>query len=227
METFRCEGVILQALNFQDYDRIVTVFSLEEGLIKLIIKGANRSSQRSSNYTNPFTRAEFVYSKGKSEIYKNVELSLINQHLHLRQSLQTLEAASDIAQAVLKSQLLHTPAPDLYKLLVWCLEKMPLMIDPYLLAACFRLKLLRHDGLLNISATCASCAEPLEIYYLAAGETFCSAHVPSQGVRLNSEELVQVFHLAHFGSLSEISAQKIPPPLREKVACLFQDLISQ
>lgn len=225
MQIFRTEGIILQTLNFQDYDQILSVFSYDEGLIKLIVKGANRSKQRSGINTTPLSCAEFVYTKGRSEIFKCSEISTINQHLKLRESLPSLDAACDIVQAILLSQFPQTESPDLYRLLRWCLEKIPSMRDPYVMASSFRLKLLLHDGLFNLNDTCTTCSETVQSIYIATGETFCKAHAPSYSLQFQADEVAFIDRLLHFAVLSDISNCTISDELREKVMNLFRELV--
>ena len=104
MEVYRTEGIVLQSLNFQDYDRILTVFTRNEGIIKLIVKGANRVKQRGGVVTAPLTHLEILYAKSRGELLKCSSLTLINANLDLRKNLSTLEAACEMTQAILSSQ---------------------------------------------------------------------------------------------------------------------------
>lgn len=219
MNTYRCEGIILQTLNFQDYDRILTVFSFEEGLIKLIVKGANRVGQQYNACATPFTRAEFVYSKGKSELLKCREISILQQNLALRNRLAALEAACDMAHAILASQEHHNPAPDLYRLFSSYLEKTAHFPDPYTLAASFRLKILRHDGLFGLTPACSTCSLPLTAHRAYMGESYCAQHAPSNSILFTEEEINSILLLTYctlFSQIEEISgtnlwSEKITP----------------
>lgn len=149
IKTHKTEGIVLHTLPFREYDQILTVFTEQEGTIKFIVKGAYRSQLGKGNSTAPLTQAEFVYSKGKSELYKCVDTSVICQHLHLRENLHLLQSACDMLQAVTESQLLHQPAPLLYRLLLIYLIKLPQVQDPFAVSSSFRLKILRLEGVFN------------------------------------------------------------------------------
>lgn len=145
MESYRSEGVVLHALPFRDFDQILTIFSKDEGIVKLMVKKASA--------TTPMSQIEFVYTKGRSEILKCQEVSVLNLHLNVRKSLPHLEAACDLLRAIQASQWAGRPAPDLYKLFVIYLNKIPNASNPYIYAASFRLKILKHEGLLNENIT--------------------------------------------------------------------------
>lgn len=223
MDTQRTEGIILQAINFQDYDQILTVFSREEGMLKFIFKGANSPKRTKGAVTSPLTRAEFVYTKGKGDLYNCREVSIINQYLSLRQNLTYLEAACDLVLTLQKTQLTHKPAPDLYALLVSYLEKIPVTKDPRVLSASFRLKLLRHEGLYGFEEGCTACQTPLSTFYIARGETFCKMHAPPKAIVFDKEEAAIITHLAFSRSLSQLVGMEMTPLLNDKIKQFFDE----
>jgi DNA repair protein RecO (recombination protein O) len=162
MTAKRCEGIILQTLKYKDYDQIATVFTQDQGIQKFFVKGAYRNQS-----ATPLARAEFIYFQGKSTMYSCKEVSLLNTYLSLRNDLTQLETATELLKAVLESQMENKPAPDLYKLLIVYLEKIQVMPDPWVLAASFHLKVLRHDGLLAFEQPNATEEERLLIQLLA------------------------------------------------------------
>lgn len=186
MHIHRTEGVILQSLDFQDYHQILTVFTRDEGLVKLITKRSY--GKRQGTFTTPLTQAEFIYKAGNAEIFKCQEVSIIHQHLGLRQNLVTLEAACEILKAILLTQLLHATAPQLYALLVLYLTRMPLFEDPHAITASFRLKLLKHEGLLGDQIS-----NPV-IYRLAHARTF--AEIETIQLDPYTRESIHQFFLA-------------------------------
>jgi DNA repair protein RecO (recombination protein O) len=150
MATKKIEGIILQTVKFQDYDQIATLYTPSLGILKLFIKGAFQTKNQKGALTSPLSRAEFIYHEGKSALYSCREISMLNPHLNLRQNLTHLEAALDLLKVIHDSQWEHAPAPDLYHLLVSYLEKIPVVPDPLVLTLSFRLKVLRHEGVLKL-----------------------------------------------------------------------------
>lgn len=223
MQSYRTEGIILQTLNFQDFDLIASVFT-PSGLIKLIIKGANHT-RRNPSKPAPLTFGEFVYTQGKSELFKCTEFSIIKQFPAIRTSLPALEAACDVLQAIIESQLPHKPAPDLYLLLLWTLSKLPSCTDPHALSSSFRLKLLKHEGLLKLQLQCSVCEKSLLKAFIASGETFCQEHAPHHNLSLNEEEVRLLSGLLEFLTFSDVATVQLPLPLREKLKILFTQLL--
>lgn len=196
MQTRRTEGIILQATKFQDFDQIVTLFTPEEGILRFMVKGALNPKLGKAALTAPLSRAEFIYSQGKSELYPCREISMLNSHLNLRENVLIMEAAFDFLQAIRATQLPHKAAPDLYKLLLIYLEKLPLIPDPKVLSTSFRLKTLRHEGLLNLSTT-----------------------------PFSEEERSFLDTLANSRSFNQLAALSVTPVLWQKVRRFFDDLL--
>lgn len=217
----RTEGLVLKAFDFQDYDKILTVFSQDLGLIKLVVKKANSKPFS----VTPLTRAEFVITKGNSDLYKCHEISLVNGHLALRNSLQNLEAACDILQALMDTQPAQTAAPDLYALSVSYLRKMSDVGDPYMLAASFRLKILRHDGLLGLGSVCATCSSSLQTYYVSEGQCYCAAHSSPKAIIFDEEEFTITSILAYCQHFTQLQDIIFTTELREKIRTVFLELL--
>jgi DNA repair protein RecO (recombination protein O) len=222
MKSYRVEGIILQAFNFQDYDKILTIFSLEEGLIKLIFKGANNPKRSKGTITSPLTRAEFIFVKSKGEIHKCREISIINQYPRLRESLDNLHAACEMIQTVQSSQISQTPAPDLYNLLLAYLEKIPIIANPEILTTSFRLKVLRYEGLLGFDPNCSTCSSPLHTQYSCGGESFCKKHAPSDSIVFFEEEAQLAMYLATCRSYSQLASTTLNSGITSKVKSLFE-----
>lgn len=219
MNSRHTEGIVLKGMPFQDYDRILTLFSQDTGIIKLIIKGANKPQSGAFPITL-LTHAEFVYTSGKSELFKCNEACVINHHLALRESLPRLEAACDMAQAILASQMPQTPAPALFELFTHYLNNMQRVQHPQLLAGSFRLKILRHEGLFKISQSCALCQCPLQTFHLAEGDTFCSQHAPPHQIPFDEEEMIVLAQLAYCRTFSELAEITLTDTLRGKINAL-------
>jgi DNA repair protein RecO (recombination protein O) len=146
MNIFRVPGIVLHTLPFKENDIIFSIFS-PEGIIKLYAKGGASQKRGLKPLLTPLTCAEFVYKEGRSELLQCLEGSPIQHYLHLRSNLRSLEAACHMLTTIQKSQLPGKPAPHLYHLLVYSLEKIPDVEDPWTLAISFQMKVMRHDGL--------------------------------------------------------------------------------
>ncbi|MFS8563609.1 MAG: DNA repair protein RecO [Rhabdochlamydiaceae bacterium] len=147
MKEERAEGIVLKTFDYKENERIVTVFTSHEGVIALIAK--HIKNQNKIALTTPFCQAEFLFTKGKSDLCKLQDGTILNDHHFLRRSLPHLQAAAEMVKIVLKSQLPGKPAPQLYALLLACLSQLAHFTDTFTLIGSFYLKLLMHEGLLS------------------------------------------------------------------------------
>jgi DNA repair protein RecO (recombination protein O) len=221
MDIFNTEGIVLHALPFRDYDQILTVFSAEHGLTKFIVKKAFSGKGRRP-VASSFTQAEFTYSKKKSELLLCHEIEILNQHLPLRQELNSLEASCEMLQAILASQWAEKPAPDLYLLLIAYLKKIPDACDPFVVSASFRLKVLKYEGLFRIQSFCAACCLSLVDGCFLLSESFCGQHAPPSAIGFSREEILVVEQLLTCQYLSQLVSLSIPSSLSSKIKQLFQ-----
>lgn len=142
----RTEGIILQNTPYRNDDQILTLFTADQGLLKLF---CNKSNSRGQRYT-PLMKVEIVYREKKSEIFACEEISLLQSNLQLRNELSHLQVGCEMIRAINKSQVVGRSAPLLYQLMVYYLDKISHVEDPWILDASFKLKILNHEGLLAV-----------------------------------------------------------------------------
>lgn len=224
MQEIKSEGVILHALNFGDYDQILTLFTADYGLIKLMVKRALAKKGGQGALTTPLTRVEFIMAKGRSDLFLCRELSLVNQHLQLRNSWESLSAAGDMVQALQATQLQLKPAPLIYALFTCYLDNLPSSSAPDALAASFRLKILRHEGLFGPTPACCHCNVALVEQSIATGQSYCREHAPAEAVHFSGAESETLILLTYGRSFAVLTAS--PLSLKEKVRIIFNDCFS-
>jgi DNA repair protein RecO (recombination protein O) len=159
----RTEGIVLRSLDYKERQRIVTVVTERAGVISLIAKGLGGVNRRFLLLLTPLSRSEFVYERGRSDLFRFHDGTLLDAHLPLRASFAHLQTAGALAQALLRAQMPGRVDPPLYHLFAAFLKRIPVHEEPTTLVAGFRLKLLQHEGLL---------ARGTALYELAAARRF-------------------------------------------------------
>lgn len=212
----RHEAIILHALPYQEYDKILTLFTREAGIVKAI---AYRAAVKKAipGATDPLTRIEIHLKEGKSELFKCGDITVLSQHLKLREKLDRLKTACALAQAIQQSQLPNKPAPLLYSLFLSYLEQIPTFQNLPILIDSFYLKLLRHEGHLHIEPRCSACKEPITHGFIAKGESLCPAHAPPQAIQMSLAELKNIYDLAHAQSYRDLENHPASPALSAKI----------
>lgn len=222
MKIHKTEGLILQALNFKDYDQILTVFTPEEGLVKFIVK---KSLSSKGNATSPLTRAEFVYTKGKSNLYTCKEISIIHLNLELRKKIEWLKTAFQLISSIQDMEIEQRPSDALYTLLIRYLSNIPSTLNFFSLESSFRLKILKHEGLYPFDPVCSECGELLKNLSILRTECFCELHRPPGSVFFHEEELGLMEQMANSRSFSQLNHLPTSLSLKNKIDAIFANLL--
>lgn len=209
------EGVVLQTFAFKEYDRILTLFT-PSGLLKLFVKGKRKIYNA---LTTPLTAGEYLYAPGKRDLHQFFDGTILRQHIKIRDRYETLMAAEELTQGLLRSQWLGKPAPRLYALFCYFLEKMPDLEMPSRLTAAFLLKILLHEGILQLDGGCMECGSFAEKRF--RGERYCRSHAPLDALFFNPEEEMLLSTLAGGRSLTSIAGLEQQKPFQEKITALF------
>lgn len=146
MQFTALKAIVLRSFAFKDNQKILTLFSENSGITSMILKGLASKKSCTIAFSQPFCEAEFLFSKGSSDLLKFHEGSIIDLHLSLRTSLSFIKTASAMNNAILRSQLPGKPSPGLYALLSSFLKQVPFFSSQETVLACFYLKVLKHEG---------------------------------------------------------------------------------
>ncbi len=215
---------MLRSQDYKESHRIITLFT-PSGLISLIVRGISRKNARLLSLTTPFCHGEYHFRRGRGELFSFRDGSVLDDHINLRNSLKSLQTAGSLANAVLSSQLAGKPAPALFLLYKAYHKQIPHFKNPETLFASFTLKLLKYEGLLTISPTCAHCDGPTPLL-LHEGESLCSEHPINGGFRFSPPEWEALLTLANSSQFSSLSDLILPPSLFPKIQALFSSRLS-
>jgi DNA repair protein RecO len=221
MQHQESEGLVLRAIEYKQQQKILTLLTRNQGIIHLIAKGINQKKSHLFSLTTPFSIGEFHYTIHRSELYSLRDATLKNAHLELRTNLSYLQAAGQICNALIASQLPGKSAPLLYKLALSYLEQIPLFEDLSSLIPSFLLKILKHEGLLSSHQSCTHCESPPT--HLSFGEPLCSSHAPYFAQKMEEKEWEPFFALLEVHRFSTLKVLALKSPLNEKIIRSFQE----
>lgn len=224
MHEEKTEGIVLRAQDYKERHRIITLFT-PEGLLSLIVRGISRKNTRLLSLTTPFCHGEYLFRRERSELLPFRDGNPIDEHLILRQSLKSLQAAGALASAILSSQMPGKPSPALYLLYKLYHRQVPHFPDPDVLVASFYLKLLKHEGLLTLTSHCVEC-DSAPARHISQGESYCPTHDPLQAQRFSLTEWETLLFLDNAQHFSSLRPLNLPPQFLSKVHTLFLSCIS-
>lgn len=220
MSEKQSEGIVLKSIPYKDSDRILSVFTPDRGVISLYVGRISKSRPAMVNLTTPLCRAEFIFRKGRSDLHRFVDGTILDLNLKLRRSYQQLEYAGKMLNAILTSQMPGKSAPALYVLLTNYLKRLSDFPRLDALWASFQLKLLKHEGLLSIETACNKCQQK-KASHIVEGESRCTSCASEQSYPFGKDEwrtLLQLFEAKQFDSFKDL---KIDPILMQGIEALY------
>ena len=222
-EIITTEAIVLKSLEFKEYDKILTLLSPDFGLFSLYVKMGKKKHMQAHALVTPFTRAEYQFTRGRTDLFRFHDGSTLDQHLCLRKSYKTITTAAKMVGAICSSQLPHTEDPALYQLFRVLLGHLTKSEDPAPLLALFYLKLLKHGGTWQEGDCCQRCDKRVEQeFYRFGGELFCQHCAPPPSTIFNSQEHRALGQLCHLTNLALLEGFASPGDLHQKITSLFE-----
>lgn len=214
VKIFQSTGIVLNSFPFSEKDKILTLFTKERGIVKLFVKGRQFFNQA---LTERYTVGDFLYSQGRGDLYQFCDGSVLEQNPQLRLSFEALQMGEKLASAILQSQWQDKEAPHLFDLFLVFLKKVPAEG----LYAPFLLKILKHEGVLQLEPICSSCGSALERGWRFGGERFCKGHAPNTSLEFNDEEEGHIYTFFSARSFDTLLSSPTSWDFVSKIEVLF------
>lgn len=155
MKSFKISGVVLKRRNFLEKDRILTIFSREEGKVDALAKGARRPGNRLGPNSDLATIAIFHIHKTKS-IDIVTEIEPIYHPFGARGEFEKTELISYALKIIDKLYEVDDPHPNTYQVLCELIETVSYS-RRQLVFLKFIIEIMRDLGALPEFDTCSYC----------------------------------------------------------------------
>lgn len=221
MKIGKTEGITLQSISYKENSKIITIFTKEKGIISLIIKNISSKNPRLLAIASSFCLADFIYYKGKSDIYFFKDANILDSHLFLRKNFTFITTAFSMVKAIIKSQLPYKKT-NIYILFKKFLKKLKTSSSPKTLICGFLLKILFSEGMIHLKKNCNICNKKTN--FICSGESLCQEHKKNFALNFSQNEIEKMIKLIHCKKFSDLDKIKIENPLKEKIENLFQAL---
>ncbi len=185
--TLKTEAVVLRSLRFGEADRILHVYTLAQGRMGVIAKGARKTKSRFGGRLEPLSHVEFVLRVGSGELATLTGADLVRSHAPAREEPYRLSVGLIGAEAMLRlfpEQERSDRAFTALTRFLELLDDLPVRdtrpeLDP--LGLSFQLKLLWVAGYLPHLGSCAECGAdgPFAGFSARAGGVVCRDCAPA------------------------------------------------
>lgn len=107
-------GIVLQAQNSKDTDRLYSIFALEKGLIKAIAKSVRKSKSKLSGFLIPSNQVILMLANGKSTISKIAQVKILKTYSHIVNNYENFLLFSQVAEILLNFLRDNLDEKDIY-----------------------------------------------------------------------------------------------------------------
>lgn len=146
MPAYKTRAISLKAKPFAEADKMVTLFTQEQGKIRVLAKSARRVPSRLGGRVEPFTYLDLYIAKGKSlDIISQCEV--LETFQKIRDSAEALKVGLYLLKLVDAGTVEGQPNPELFDLLLKGLTALKQKKDPILIKSRFEKAFLRVEGI--------------------------------------------------------------------------------
>jgi DNA repair protein RecO (recombination protein O) len=203
---YKDEGVVLKTIKLGEADRIVTLFTRNNGKIRAVAKGIRKTKSRFGARLEPLTRADLIIYRGRN-LDTITGVDIITSFDELRRDYTALQAGAALVDMVEKITPDREKALSVYALLVGGLKALA-GGSPNVVPA-FIVKLLSVSGYHPQLTVCSGCGDEAGLvgFSAALGGAVCKScwREDRESIRMEAEHLELLAHLlrSEFGQMSD------------------------
>ncbi len=224
--SLRVEAVVLRHTDWGEADRLLVLYTREQGKLRAIAKGARRLRSRKAGHLEPFTRVALLLARGR-DLWIVTQAEALESFLALREDLLRTGYAAYVVELLDRFIYEEGPNPALYQLLVETLQRLAGGEDVFTAVRFYEIRLLDLMGFRPELFQCVQCRaeiQPVDQFFSAAqGGVLCPRCGPfHQDARPVSMPVLK--YLRHFQRSVYAQARRThpEPAVREEMEALLQ-----
>jgi len=175
--SLRASAVVVRHSDWGEADRLLTLYTREQGMVRALAKGARKITSRKAGHLQPFTYITVQLSKGR-DLLIITQADTLNAFLPLHDNLVKTGYAAYVVELLYRFSYEEEGGNStLFKLLVETLERIEKEDDAWLSVRYYEMRLLDSVGFRPQLFECANCGRdilPEEQYFsFTAGGVIC------------------------------------------------------
>jgi DNA repair protein RecO (recombination protein O) len=199
--SFRAEAIVLRHSDWGEADRLLTLYTRQQGKVRALAKGARKIASRKAGHVEPFTHVTLQLAKGR-DLMIVTQAETIDGYLPIREDLALTGYASYILELLDRFTYEdESQNPPIFRLLVESLSRLASGSDPWLVIRYYEMRLLDFLGFRPQLFECANCGRAIlaedQYFSFSTGGVIC----PRCGEGLNSPHKISLEalkYLRHF-----------------------------
>ncbi|HKY31346.1 MAG TPA: DNA repair protein RecO [Candidatus Polarisedimenticolia bacterium] len=191
----RSEAFVIDVLKMQEADRLVVLFTEDEGKVRGVAASAARSHRRFGGKLERLSRVRATWFEKEGRDLARIDAcDLVEESFTLYGDLRTAALLAYVAEIVDTFAHEREADPRYFRLLRSLIEAARAGVDPLLLARYFEVWTLRLHGLMPSLDACGECGSPLAAPGAVLGgadapEAFCPSCRRRGGLRLSPQAI--------------------------------------
>jgi len=154
---YNLRAVVLRNRDYREHDKLVHLFSLEQGRMTVLAKGAGRPTGGLRGLIQPFTQVCLTLARGRGSLDILTQGEVERPFISLRQDLSKIAYASYMAELIDLAMPEGKPGREAFVLLLSAFSLLDMDAEPFVTARFFELRLLAALGLAPQLENCLSC----------------------------------------------------------------------
>jgi DNA repair protein RecO (recombination protein O) len=157
----KVEAIVISHRDFGEADRLVKIFSLENGKLNTLAKGVRKIHSRKGPHLEPFTYASLVLARGQS-FWIITQADTISAFPSIKEDLTKIGEASYVLELLEIITTEGQPEASLFKLILDTLNRISECTDAYNTVRYFELRFLDIGGFRPELTNCVACKKVIE-----------------------------------------------------------------
>ena len=214
--SIRVHAIVLRHADWGEADRLVTLYTREQGKMRAVVKGARKITSRKAGHLEPFTHVKLQLSRGR-DLFIVTQADTVDAYLTLRENLVLTGYASYVVELLDRFVYEEESAnPTLFRLLADSLKRLADQGDTWLAVRYYEMRLLDFLGFRPQLFACGNCGREIkpedQFFSFTLGGVICPRC--GQGLpHLRSISVETLKYLRHFQRSSYGEAARARPSL--------------
>lgn len=226
----RVEAIVLKHADFGEADRLLTLYTREQGKLRALAKGARRPGSRKGGHLEPFTRTRLQLATGRDLFIVN-QAEAIENYSTLTENLEALGYASYVVELLDKFSADHDANQPVYRLLRDTLSRLAAGDELQLAVRYYEVRLLDQVGFRPELQNCLNCKELIQpqgqFFSFEQGGVLCPNCAPrDQGARSISLEALKVLRHLQRSSYEDAKRAKPSPQVQVELESLMNAFVT-
>lgn len=207
------EGIVVRSTDYGEGNKILVIFSKEQGKISLMARGAKKIKSRHAAVSQLFTHGIFTYYKGNASQMGTLNHGeVMTSHRSLQENLEKTAYGSYLVELV--DRLFPDQEGSTYVFYQLCaaLNAIDENKDSQIITHIFELIMMKSSGYAPVFDSCVSCgkerAEEENVYFsVSSGGFVCRmCHATVSDAKLMHKKTFKLLHLLHQVDLRKLGS---------------------